>query len=700
GASFSAVDYGQLGTPANPCGDPPGGAMTPPTAEGGALRSQDVLTGTDPTGLDGTILRLDATTGAAAAGNPLISSADLNTRRIVAHGTRNPFRFAFRPGTDELWFGDVGWNVWEEVNRLPSPASSVRNYGWPCYEGTGRQSGYDSANLNLCEGLYAGAGQTGPHYAYNHSAKVVAGETCPSGGSSNSGVAFHPSSGGSYPAAYRGAMFFADYSRDCIWAMLPTTAGGVPDPANILTFGAAAGNPVDLATGPGGDLYYADAGGFVRRIRYFPNNRPPTAVLQANPTSGTPPLTVAFDARSSSDPDPADAGLLRYEWDFTSDGTVDATTPTASHTYPAGGPYTARLRVVDSAGAEDVETVAIQTGNTAPTAVIDTPAASLTFAVGDTISFSGHATDPQQGNLPASALRWQLIQHHCTTATACHEHLVRTWDGVASGSFPAPDHEYPSHLELTLTATDAGGLTHVSSRRLNPKTVALTFASNPAGLQLAVGSAAGTAPFTRTVIQGSANSVSAVTPQTVGGTTYVFSSWSDGGAQTHVITAPSTPTTYTATFTGTSAVQRLPQSQLSVRSVSSQETFLVNGRGANMLDGNASTVWSSRLLPTAAMPHEVQLDLGASHNVSRLYYLARQSSGGRIAAYEVYVSADGVTWGSPVATGTFADVATEQTVSFPAKPGRYLRLRALSATGGGPWATIAELNVGVTAPAR
>ena len=44
GASFSAVDYGQLGTPANPCGDPPGGTMTPPSAQGGALRSQDVRT--------------------------------------------------------------------------------------------------------------------------------------------------------------------------------------------------------------------------------------------------------------------------------------------------------------------------------------------------------------------------------------------------------------------------------------------------------------------------------------------------------------------------------------------------------------------------------------------------------------------------------------------------------------------------------
>ena len=47
GASFQFVDYGQIG---NPGGDPPvpvGGLQTPPTAEGGALRAQDVRTSGD-----------------------------------------------------------------------------------------------------------------------------------------------------------------------------------------------------------------------------------------------------------------------------------------------------------------------------------------------------------------------------------------------------------------------------------------------------------------------------------------------------------------------------------------------------------------------------------------------------------------------------------------------------------------------------
>ena len=59
---------------------------------------------------------------------------------------------------------------------------------------------------------------------------------------------------------------------------------------------------------------------------------------------------------------------------------------------------------------------------------------------------------------------------------------------------------------------------------------------------------AGTATFTRTVIVGSTNTVSAITPQTKGKKSYGFLSWSDGGAQTHTITAPATNATYTARF--------------------------------------------------------------------------------------------------------------------------------------------------------
>jgi hypothetical protein len=174
-----------------------------------------------------------------------------------------------------------------------------------------------------------------------------------------------------------------------------------------------------------------------------------------------------------------------------------------------------------------------------------------TWAVGDSISFAGSATDAQDGTLAAARLSWSLVLFHCPSG--CHTHTIQDYSGVAGGSFVTPDHEYPSYLELRLTATDSGGLTSTVTRRLDPRTVDLTMATVPTGLQLVFGTSAANAPFTRTVIVGSQNTVSAPSPQTSGGQDYTFSTWSDGGAGTHAVTAPAANATYTATFTGVPA---------------------------------------------------------------------------------------------------------------------------------------------------
>jgi PKD repeat protein/glucose/arabinose dehydrogenase len=549
GASFNFADWGQDGAPLNPCGDPPGGVgatLSPPTAEGGALRSQDLRTSGDPTSLDGTVIRVNPATGAGLPDNPLAASADANARRIIAYGLRNPFRFAQRPGTDELWVGDVGWNTWEEINVLPV-LGNAENFGWPCYEGTPRQGGYDGANLSICETLYSAGPQavTPPYFAYNHTARVVPNETCPTGSSSTAGLEFEfAAAQNPYPTEYDDALFFADYSRDCIWVM-PKGADGKPAPGLVRSFVSGAANPVNLENGPAGDLFYVDFdGGTIRRIRYTAGNQPPVAEATANPTTGAAPLTVAFDGTGSSDPD---GDPLSYEWDLDGDGAYDdSTAAQPSYTYTATGSYTASLRVTDSPGASDTDSVTITAGNTPPAAVINTPPAGTTWKVGDVISFSGSATDVQDGTLRASALSWRLLQQHCPSN--CHTHVVTTFDGVAGESFVAPDHEYPSYLELELKATDSGGLTDTKTLRLDPKTVVLTFQSTPGGLQLTVNGTAGKSAFSRTVIVGSNNTISANTPQTKGPKTYNFSSWSDGGAQTHNITAPATATTYSARY--------------------------------------------------------------------------------------------------------------------------------------------------------
>ena len=277
GAYWENTDYGQLGTPANPCGDPPAGAgrkADPAVAEGGSLRAQSPLRPRgQQTTLDGTVIRVDPETGAAMPDNPRADASDANLRRIVAFGFKNPFKIALEPSGDALWVGDVGHDAWEEINRVPLGASTQLNFGWPCYEGDDRQTKYNVdefqiAETGRCHSLYD-LGQDAvekPYWSYPHYLSFVPGDGCPTAGGAISGLAFY--TGSRYPAEYRDALFFSDFTRSCIW-MLPRGSEGQPSPPDKRRFRWNARTPVALEAGYDGDLFYLDyAGGELHRIVY------------------------------------------------------------------------------------------------------------------------------------------------------------------------------------------------------------------------------------------------------------------------------------------------------------------------------------------------------------------------------------------------------------------------------------------------
>ena len=352
-------------------------------------------------------------------------------------------------------------------------------------------------------------------------------------------------------------MFFTDYVRKCIWAMLPGT-NGKPNPANVELFANIADptNPnrstgaVDLVESNTGDLWYVGLDtGEIHRISYTAANHPPVASFTATPSFGAAPLNVAFNASASSDPDAGDT--LTYAWDLDGNGLYnDATGVSTSRTYGAGN-VTVGLQVTDSHGATATTTRTIAPGNTPPTATITAPSAALTWKVGDPIAFSGSATDAQSGPLPASSLSWDVNLLTCDAAGSnCVVRSNQPFNGTSGSTVVAPDWsgEGNTLLEFKLTATDPTGLTDVKTVRLTPQKSTLTFQSNPSGLSLGYGSLVGTTPFTRTVIVGSNTSISAPSPQSLGGSSYQFTSWSDGGAGSHNLTVPATATTYTATY--------------------------------------------------------------------------------------------------------------------------------------------------------
>ena len=237
GASYDRVDTGGK---RSVCGDPPG--------EGGALRAQDASTDGDPLGVSGSVARVDPASG---------------RRHLVAYGLRNPFRLAFRPGSSELWIGDVGSTRADELNVVDG---ALRNFGWPCYEAERPLRSYDEANVPICERLYEDRSASPPEAAFERDEPVIGGDGCGEGTQALSGLAFY--GGGSYPERYRGSLFVADFVRRCIWA-IPAGANGRPEPDRIELFRRGVASPVRLLIGPGGDLFYLDfAGGSLHRIRY------------------------------------------------------------------------------------------------------------------------------------------------------------------------------------------------------------------------------------------------------------------------------------------------------------------------------------------------------------------------------------------------------------------------------------------------
>ncbi|MEJ2417597.1 MAG: heparin lyase I family protein [Exilibacterium sp.] len=128
----------------------------------------------------------------------------------------------------------------------------------------------------------------------------------------------------------------------------------------------------------------------------------------------------------------------------------------------------------------------------------------------------------------------------------------------------------------------------------------------------------------------------------------------------------------------------------------SEETEGEHGAATNAFDDNPDTIWHTEWYrSSAALPHEIQIDLGGSYEISGLSYLPRQDGNlnGTIINYALYISTDGVNWGSPVKTGKFTSWTSLQEVTFPSKMGSYVRLVALSEVHGNPWTSAAEIGI-------
>ena len=370
--------------------------------------------------LNGKILRINPD-GTVPSDNPFAGRADARGE-VYCLGLRNPWRFAIDQQTGLVVIGDVGGDLFEELN-IGRPGS---NFGWPVVEGPAGNPSY-----------------TDPVYSYSHDA----------GGAAIVVGGFY--SGTKFPSKYRGRLFIADYARKFIKMLKLDSTGAV---VNTLDLASNMTSPVHMLQGPDGSLMYVNiTSGEVRKVKFVGgSDRPPVVESGATQRSGPVPLTARFNAQGTIDPD---GDPITYEWDF-GDGQI-ATIPNPLHTYLTKGTYYAVLTARDDRGGTGFgRPIKISVGNTAPVAIILSPANGTVVHNGETIVFRGRGTDLEDGRIAPENMFWSAKLHH-------NEHTHPALAGVrgTSGSLTIPPSFHDTgtlFFRLTLRVVDSEGLSSTS----------------------------------------------------------------------------------------------------------------------------------------------------------------------------------------------------------------------------------------------
>lgn len=481
---------------------------------------------------------------------------------IYAYGLRNPFRFTFLPNGQAMT-EDTGSSYWEEMDTIQRGG----NFGW-----------------DFVEGQCGSCGYINPVYAYGH---------LPTDGAESAIAAY---SGTVFPQQYDHVVFFGDYNRQDIEAVSFDPSYHVETADTV--FDSSAGTIADLQEGPDGDLYYVSIfeGTFTKIAPVGPFA--PTAAASASPNAGLAPLTVHCAATGSSDPY---GKPLTYSWDF-GDGSPVATTANPAHTYTANGTYTATL-TVSNGSQTGTATTQIVVGQQPPNATITAPMLGTTYTGGATITFSGTASDPVDGMLPASAYTWQVdffshdvLQPFYTYEVA--QPFAGPITGVTSGSFTIPNDlsQVPgSYYRITLTVKDSLGLTKVVTRYIHPQLTTWTANANIPGAAFVVDGTWHTGPYTTQDVVGVRHVLAGVPAQGIGGQRYRLLGWADGSALTDTITTSASGGTYTAMYEPASGTLPAPWQSVDVGSplmagtadyAAGSQSFYVDGAGVDVYGAN------------------------------------------------------------------------------------------------------------------
>lgn len=277
--------------------------------------------GQDIDTLLGAMLRIDVDAGtpyAVPADNPYVGEPGLD--EIWAIGLRNPWRFSFDRDTGDLYIGDVGQNLWEEISYQAWDTPGGVNFGWRCREGT-----HTYSTSPPCDDPVLLAKLTDPIAEYNHA----------EGRSVTGGFVYR---GALYPNLV-GRYFYADYVDGKIWSLYKTGSNpdtwSAPELELDTSFNVSA-----FGEDEQGEVYVVDrSGGAVRRL--------------ADVNGPSPNLSGSRKAPSVAAADPGE--MVTYTISLRNTGALVAQTAFVTDTVPVGlgyvsGSLTATVGSIDDSG--------------------------------------------------------------------------------------------------------------------------------------------------------------------------------------------------------------------------------------------------------------------------------------------------------------------------------------------------------------
>lgn len=368
------------------------------------------------------------------------------------------------------------------------------------------------------------------------------------------GAAFYNPASVEFPSQYVGKFYFADYCNGYIKNIDTATKA-------ITTFATNINRPLAIVTAPDGSMYYlARAGlgggsqqdntsttdGTLWKINYTGSGAP---FISAQPQNNTAAIGDIIDftiAASGSQP-------LSYQWMQDGVPIANALSPTYSFTVTqlADNGKIFSCQVSNSFG--NVTTngaVLTVTSNTRPVPqlTVTLPNGATLYQAGQTIQFSGSATDAQDGVLPASSLTWKIDFHHDEHT---HPGLAPT-SGISTGSYTIPKVGETADdvwYRIILTAIDNEGFTKSIYQDVFPQKVDVSLTTIPANLSLILDGQPLQTPATIKSVIGVIRTLEAPITQLNGNSLQSFSSWNDNSlAREFSFDTPATNKNFNATY--------------------------------------------------------------------------------------------------------------------------------------------------------